>query len=90
LFASALREGHTIDIVELPEDVRLRLERTVDDLHQELEGQFDREQVSRLVHDSASRLAANSTVADNIPLLAYRFAPWARSESMRTSHLRGR
>jgi protein-tyrosine-phosphatase len=63
-----------IEGVELPQEVRDKIERTVDHLHSEFEGQFDRDQVSGLVHDSASRLAANSTVSDNIPLLAYRFA----------------
>jgi protein-tyrosine-phosphatase len=60
--------------VELSPDLRERIERTVDHLHSEFDAQFGREHVSQLVHDSADRLAANSTVADNIPLLAYRFA----------------
>jgi len=64
----------TIEQVELPQDVRVKIERTVDHLHSEFETRFSREQVSEVVHDSANRLAANSTVADNIPLLAYRFA----------------
>lgn len=60
--------------MELPYIVREKIGWMIDDLCGEFEGHFDRDQVSQVVNDSATRLASGSTVSQNLPLLVHRFA----------------
>ena len=60
--------------MELPDDIRKKIEWAAEHLTSEFEGQVDPGRIKQMVDDSVNRLVSKSTVPDNIPLLAHRFA----------------
>ena len=60
--------------MELPDNIRKKIDWAVEHLSSEFEGQVGPDQIRQMVEDSTNRLVAQSTVLDNVPLLAHRFA----------------
>ena len=68
-----IRSGVESVSVSLDSATQHHIERIVDQLCSELEGQFDRPVIQEVMNDSVARLAQTATVKEFVPLMAYRF-----------------
>ena len=74
--------------MDLPDDIQAKVDWAVEHLTSEFAGQAEPSRIKQMVEDSVQQLASRSTVLDNVPLLAHRFArerlmAVARTESPR-------